>query len=64
VGGAWAGYWITDILTIGMEDRGAAAPAKWSDRLAFNPFPVPEPVVVDHRVTDVRYRVPGLRYTF
>lgn len=64
VGGAWAGYWITDILTMGMEDRGAARPAKWTDRLALNPFPLPEPVVLDHKVADVRYRVPGLSFTF
>ena len=64
VAGAWAGYWITNVLTIGMEDRGASAPAKWTDRLALNPFPVPEPVMFDHRVADLRYRVPGLTWTF
>ncbi|MBW8888095.1 MAG: hypothetical protein JF616_10105 [Fibrobacteres bacterium] len=64
VGGAWAGYWITDILTMGMEDRGAARPAKWTDRLALNPFPLPEPVVLNHHVSDVRYRVPGVTFTF
>lgn len=64
VGGAWAGYWITNVLTYGMEDRGAAGSARWSDRLALNPFPVPEPVMVDRKLADVRYRVPGLRFTF
>jgi hypothetical protein len=64
VGGAWAGYWITDVLTIGMEDRGAAGHPKWTDRLALNPFPVPEPVVENHHISDVRYRVPGLTFTF
>jgi hypothetical protein len=64
VGGAWAGYWLTNLLTVGMEDRGAAAPANWTDRLALNPFPVPEPVVIDRKVADVRYRVPGVSFTF
>jgi hypothetical protein len=64
VGGAWAGYWITNILTVGMEDRGAAGPAKWTDRLALHPFPVPEPVIIDHRVADLRFRMPGVTFTF
>lgn len=64
VGGAWAGYWITNILTMGMEDRGAARPANWTDRLTLNPVPLPEPVVLNHRVADVRYRIPGVSFTF
>lgn len=64
VGGAWAGYWITNVLTLGMEDRGAAGPAHWTDRLSLNPFPLPEPVVVDHRMAGLRLRVPGVSLTF
>jgi hypothetical protein len=64
VGGAWAGYWITNILTYGMEDRRAAGPAHWTDRLAVNPFPLPEPVIIDHRVADLRLRMPGVTFTF
>jgi hypothetical protein len=64
VGGAWAGYWITNVLTIGMEDRGAAKSADWTDRLAVNPFPVPEPVILDHKQVDLRMRVPGVTFTF
>jgi hypothetical protein len=47
-----------------MEDRGAAGPAKWTDRLALHPFPVPEPVIIDHRVADLRFRMPGVTFTF
>lgn len=64
VGGTWAGYWITNLLTLGMEDRGAAGPAHWSDRLAVNPIPLPEPVIIDHRMADLRFRMPGVTFTF
>ena len=64
VAGAWAGYWITNVLTIGMEDREASGPARWTDRLAINPFPVPEPVIINHRMEEMRYRVPGISWTF
>jgi hypothetical protein len=64
VGGAWAGYWITNLLTLGMEDRGAAGPAHWTDRLALNPVPLPEPVIIDHRMADLRFRMPGVTFTF
>jgi uncharacterized membrane protein len=64
VGGAWGGYWITNALTIGMEDRGAAGPDKWTDRLALNPIPFPEPELDKDRKVSLRYRIPGLIYTF
>jgi hypothetical protein len=64
VGATWAGYWITNLLTLGMEDRGAARPANWTDRLAVNAFPIPEPVIIDHRMADLRFRMPGVTFTF
>lgn len=64
VAGAWGGYWITNALTIGMEDRGAAGPVKWTDRLVLNPIPFPEPELGQDRKVSLRYRVPGLSYTF
>ncbi len=63
VGGAWVGYWATNALTMGMEDRGASGPSNWTDRLAINPIPMPEPVSVDRKV-ELRLRVPGVTYTF
>jgi len=63
VGGTWIGYWATDFLTRGMEDRTGKAGASWADRLAFNPLPLPEPTMRDREVY-LRYRMPGLSYRF
>ena len=75
VGGTLLGYCATNILTDGMEDRtGLKEKASWTDRLAFNPIPVPEPQVIDHgygrfgnqtgREIYLRYHIPGFSYTF
>lgn len=68
VGGTLIGYCATNILTDGMEDRtGLNGKASWTHRLAFNPIPLPEPQVIDHgydREIYLRYRMPGLSYTF
>jgi hypothetical protein len=79
LGGALLGYVATDLLTSGMEDRPAGAslnpPSHWTDRLAFNPIPVPVPEIQDRRSAiarpgspdrkvTYRYQVPGLTYRF
>lgn len=63
VGGTWAGYLAINLLTDGMEDRGAAKPESWSDRLAINLIPMPEPVMRDKEMY-LRYRVQGMTYRF
>lgn len=63
LGGALVGYIATDLLTSGMEDRPASGPQKWTDRLAFNPIPFPEPQVRDQQLY-YRYRIPGVTYRF
>jgi len=75
VGGTLLGYCATNILTDGMEDRtGLKENTSWTNRLAFNPIPVPEPQVIDHgyggfrngtgREIYLRYHMPGFSYTF
>lgn len=63
VGGAWAGYLAINLLTDGMEDRGAAKPESWTDRLAVNLIPMPEPMMRDKEMY-LRYRVQGMTYRF
>lgn len=63
VGGTWLGYWATNFLTQGMEDRTAGSGDSWTDRLAFNPIPIPEPTL-RNGVAETRYRVPGISYRF
>ena len=63
VGGVWAGYLAINLLTDGMEDRGAAKPDSWTDRLAVNLIPMPEPVMRDKEMY-LRYRVQGMTYRF
>jgi hypothetical protein len=63
VAGTWLGYCATNLLTDGMEDRGARRGETWSDRLALNLVPLPEPVLRDREMF-LRYRVPGVSYTF
>jgi hypothetical protein len=63
VGGTWAGYLAINLLTDGMEDRGAAKPESWTDRLAVNLIPMPEPVMRDKEMY-LRYRVQGMTYRF
>ncbi len=66
VGGAWLGYCATNLLTDGMEDRSGihgAAGHDWSDRLAVNLLPMPEPAFRD-RDMYLRFRIPGISYTF
>lgn len=63
VGGTWVGYLAINLLTDGMEDRGAAKPASWTDRLAVNLIPMPEPVMRDKEMY-LRYRVQGMTYRF
>jgi hypothetical protein len=63
VGGTWAGYLAINLLTDGMEDRGAAKPASWTDRLAINLIPMPEPMMRDKEMY-LRYRVQGMTYRF
>jgi hypothetical protein len=63
VGGAWIGYLATNLLTDGMEDRtGSAAPA-WTDRLAVNIVPLPEPTARNGEIY-LRFRMPGVTYRF
>lgn len=71
VGGSLIGYIATDLLTSGMQDRPASAPRSWTDRLAFNPIPVPElqsrPRSGDKSGRSelyYRYRLPGISYSF
>ncbi|MDQ3000318.1 MAG: hypothetical protein M3Y08_03520 [Fibrobacterota bacterium] len=73
VGGAVVGYSLTNLLTWDMEDRGAKRAESWTDRLAFNPLPLPEPAIRDNGVHGransgqevyLRYRMPGLSYRF
>lgn len=67
VGGALVGYIASDLLTSGEEQRPAGAAAGWSNRLAFNPLPVPEPELrekVGAREVRYRYRMPGLSWRF
>jgi hypothetical protein len=69
LGGALLGYVATDLLTSGMEDRPASGPLPWSERVAFNPIPVPELEVRPgntpaEREVHLRYRLPGLSFTF
>ena len=63
LGGALLGYIATDLLTVGMEDRPAAGPQKWTDRLAVNLMPFPEAQVRDRQLY-YRYHVPGVTYRF
>jgi hypothetical protein len=63
LGGALLGYIATDILTSGMEERPAAGPSTWSDRLSVNLVPMPEPQVRDRELY-YRYRLGNLTYTF
>ncbi|MEO6098476.1 MAG: hypothetical protein ABIW76_23515 [Fibrobacteria bacterium] len=63
VGGAWLGYLATNLLTDGMEDRtGSAAPA-WTDRLAVNLLPMPEPASRNGEIY-LRFHMPGVTYRF
>lgn len=74
LGGALIGYAATDLLTSGMEDLPAAGPNHWTERLAFNPIPIPIPEIADRRSiarpgtadrkVTYRYQVPGLTFTF
>lgn len=68
VGGTFLGYLATNILTDGMEERTARAEnLGWTDHLALNPLPFPEPQVLDHGNSKEiywRYRIPGVSYTF
>ncbi|MEO7425762.1 MAG: hypothetical protein ABI036_11285, partial [Fibrobacteria bacterium] len=69
VGGTWLGYCATNLLTDGMEDRGVRRGATWSDHLALNLIPLPEPALRvrgENKDTEMylRYRVPGISYTF
>jgi hypothetical protein len=63
VGGTWLGYCATNLLTDGMEDRTGLRKRDWTDRLAVNLVPMPEPAT---RGTDMylRFRVPGVTFTF
>lgn len=63
VGGTWLGYCVTNLLTDGMEDRTGQRKQDWTDRLAVNLVPMPEPAT---RGTDLylRFRVPGVTFTF
>lgn len=63
VGGTWLGYWATNFLTQGMEDRSAGTGDSWTDRLAFNPIPMPEPTLRNGEA-GMRYRVQGITYRF
>jgi hypothetical protein len=72
VGGAVVGYSLTNLLTWDMvEDRGAKRAETWTDRLAFNPLPLPEPAIREtgtgadrEQEVYLRYRMPGLSYRF
>jgi hypothetical protein len=67
VGGALLGYIASDLLTGTTEKRPASGPSRWTDGLAFNPIPLPEPQLRDNgkdREVRMRYRVPGLSYRF
>jgi hypothetical protein len=63
VGGTWLGYCATNLLTDGMEDRTGLRKRDWTDRLAVNLVPMPEPATSG---TDMylRFRVPGVTFTF
>ncbi len=63
VAGTWLGYWATNFLTEGMEDRSAAKEKTWSDGLAFNPMPFPEPQFRDREMY-LRFHIPGVTYRF
>ncbi len=63
VGGTWIGYLATNLLTDGMEDRTGSAKPTWTDRLAVNLVPIPEPVSRDREVY-LRYHVQALTYRF
>jgi hypothetical protein len=63
VGGTWLGYCITNILTDGMEDRTGRAKESWTDRLSVNLIPFAEPTTRDRELY-LRYRVPGVSFTF
>ena len=61
VGGTWLGYWATNFLTQGLEDRTGARSQTWSDRLAINLMPIPEPEF-RNRELHYRYRLGSLTY--
>lgn len=63
VGGTWLGYCAANLLTDGMEDRSGSRKRDWTDRLAVNLVPMPEPASRDRELY-LRFRVPGVTYTF
>ena len=72
-GGALVGYSLTNLLTFGMEDRGAQRADSWTDGLAVNLMPMPQPVVREtgipgpagvERKIDLRYHVQAVSYRF
>ncbi len=62
-GGAWLGYWVTNFMTSGMEEKTSSlkesSPSHWS----FIPLPMPEPRFAGKQMY-MQYRVPGLTVTF
>ncbi len=64
LGGAALGYIATNILTDGMEDKpNHAAKPNWTDHLAVNLMPIPEPQIRNREIY-LRYRMPGVSYRF
>lgn len=72
-GGALVGYSLTNLLTFGMEDRGAQRADSWTNGLAVNLMPMPQPVVREtgipgpagvERKIDLRYHVQAVSYRF
>jgi hypothetical protein len=58
------GYIVTDFLTQGMDEpRTGSAKPSWTDRLAVNLMPVPEPQLRDRELY-YRYHIPGVTFRF